>query len=78
MSANRLAVLARYGLTAKAPLLRELADPRRTAALVAADRHLESAAVDDALDLFDLLMPARLLRGRSICLKRPSNPGHRA
>lgn len=30
--ASRLSALARYGLTAKAPLLRELADPRRDAA----------------------------------------------
>ena len=58
---NRLSVLARYGLTAKAPLLRELADPRRTATLLAAARHLEAAAVDDALDLFDLLMATRLI-----------------
>lgn len=59
--ANRLAVLARYGLTAKAPALRELADPRRTATLLATARHLEAAAVDDALDLFDVLMATRLI-----------------
>lgn len=35
--------MARYGLTAKAPLLRELADPRRTATLLAAARHLKVA-----------------------------------
>jgi hypothetical protein len=58
---KRLSVLARYGLTAKAPLLRELADPRRTATLLAAARHPEAAAVDDALDLFDLLMATRLI-----------------
>jgi hypothetical protein len=29
--ANRLSVLARYGLTAKAPALRDLAGPRQTA-----------------------------------------------
>lgn len=49
--ANRLAALARYGLTAKAPALRDLAEPRRTATLLATARHLEAAAVDDALDL---------------------------
>jgi hypothetical protein len=59
--ANRLSVLARYGLTAKAPLLRDLADPRGTATLVAAARHLGASAVDDALDLFDLLMATRLI-----------------
>lgn len=36
--ANRVAVLARYGLTAKAPALRQLAEPRRTATLLAAVR----------------------------------------
>lgn len=59
--ANRLAMLARYGLTAKAPAIRELAEPRRTATLLAAARRLEAAAVDDALDLFDLLMATRLI-----------------
>ncbi|ETA03452.1 hypothetical protein ThrDRAFT_01198 [Frankia casuarinae] len=59
--ANRLATLARYGLAAKAPLLRELAEPRRTATLLATVRGLEAAAVDDALDLFDVLMATRLL-----------------
>jgi len=59
--ANRLAMLARYGLTAKAPALKDLAEPRRTATLLAAARHLEAAAVDDALDLFDMLMTTRLI-----------------
>lgn len=59
--ANRLAALARYGLTAKAPALRELTEPPRTATLLAAARHLEAAAVDDALDLFDVLMATRLI-----------------
>jgi hypothetical protein len=38
---NRLAALARYGLTAKAPQLAELAEPRKTATLLATARHLE-------------------------------------
>jgi Domain of unknown function (DUF4158) len=59
--ANRLAALARYGLAAKAPALRDLAEPRRTATLLATARHLEAAAVDDALDLFDVLMATRLI-----------------
>jgi hypothetical protein len=59
--ANRVAVLARYGLTAKAPALRQLAEPRRTATLLAAVRQLEADAVHDALDLFDLLMATRLI-----------------
>lgn len=58
--ANRLAALARYGLAAKAPQLAELAEPRQTATLLATARHLE-AAVDDALDLFDLLMATRII-----------------
>ena len=61
MPANRLAALARYGLAAKAPALRDLAEPRRTATLLATARHLEAAAVDDALDLFDVLMATRLI-----------------
>jgi len=48
-------------VTAKAAALRELADSRRTATLVAALQSLERTAVDDALDLFDLLMTSRLL-----------------
>jgi hypothetical protein len=59
--ANRLSALARYGPTAKAPALRELAEPRKTATLLAAARHLEAAVVDDALDLFDVLMATRLI-----------------
>ena len=58
---GRLGALARYGLTTKAPALRELVEPRRTATLLGAARHLEAAAVDDALDLFDVLMATRLL-----------------
>jgi len=53
-------VSARYGLTAKAAALRDLAGPRRTATLPATARHLEAAAAD-ALDLFDVPMAARLI-----------------
>lgn len=59
--ANRLAALARYGLASKAPTLAALAEPRRTATLVATTRQLDAAAVDDALDLFDLLIVTRLV-----------------
>jgi hypothetical protein len=58
---NKLVALARYGLGTKAPALRELAEPRRTAVLVATARHLEQQALDDALDLFDVLMATKLL-----------------
>jgi len=59
--ANRLSALAKYGMASKAPLLKDLAEPRRTATLLMTARHLESAAVDDALDLFDSLMATRLI-----------------
>ena len=65
--ANRMAMLARYGLASKAPTLEELAEPRRTATLLAVTRHLDAAAIDDALDLFVLLMATR-----------PINPAQRA
>lgn len=58
---GRVEVLARYGLTTKAVWLRRLPEPRRTATLVATARHLEVTAVDDALDLFSVLMATRLL-----------------
>lgn len=44
--------LARYGMNAHAPTLRRLAEPRRTATVLATMRHLEGASVDDALILF--------------------------
>ena len=59
--ANRVEALARYGLASKAPTLRGLADPRRTATLLATARSLEVSAVDDVLDLFALLMATKLL-----------------
>lgn len=59
--ANRLSALAKYGMASKAPLLKDLAEPRRTATLLMTARHLEAAAVDDALDLFDSLMATRLI-----------------
>ena len=58
---GRLEVLARYGLTSKARMLRRLPDGRRTATLLATARQLEVAAVDDTLDLFSGLMATRLL-----------------
>src|SRR5439155_9249661 len=58
---NRLLVLARQGMAAKAPHLRQLTEPRRIATLAAAVRQLEQVAIDDALDLLDLLMATKLL-----------------
>jgi hypothetical protein len=60
--ASRLAVLAGYGMTAKASAWRDLAEaPPRTATLVAALQRPDRSAVDDALDLFVVLMTSRLL-----------------
>jgi hypothetical protein len=57
----RVRSLARYGNGAKAQALRRLAEPRRTATLVATVSALGATAVDDALDLFDLLMASRIV-----------------
>jgi TnpA family transposase len=59
---NRVETLARDGLTAKAPVLAKRTAARRTATLVATVRSLTSTAVDDALDLFGVLMATRLIR----------------
>ncbi len=58
---SRLAVLARQGLTADAWALRRLPASRRVATLLAAVRALQVNAVDDALDLFAVLMAGKLL-----------------
>ncbi|MGG5173242.1 Tn3 family transposase [Pseudarthrobacter sp. J1738] len=57
----RVRSLARYGLGSKAQTLSRLAEPRRTATLVATLAALEASAVDDALDLFDLLMATKVM-----------------
>lgn len=57
----RVRSLARYGLGSKAQTLSRLAEPRRTATLVATVAALEASTVDDALDLFDLLMATKVL-----------------
>lgn len=58
---NKVKALARYGLASKAATLEALAEPRRTATLLALARHLDAVAADDALDLFALLMATRLI-----------------
>ncbi|WSQ40381.1 hypothetical protein OG609_42675 [Streptomyces sp. NBC_01224] len=40
----------------RAPKLERTSEPKRTAMLTAVMRHLEAKAIDDALDLFELLM----------------------
>ncbi len=58
---NRLAVLARYGMASKAAALERAPEPRRTAVVTAVMRNLQAQAIDDALDLFALLMATRLI-----------------
>ncbi len=58
---RRVVALARYGMAAKAPALRRHPDPRRLATLVATVWSLGAKAVDDALELFDVLMTNDLL-----------------
>ncbi|MFE2037726.1 DUF4158 domain-containing protein [Streptomyces scopuliridis] len=57
----KLAELARYGSSTHAPRLRKLVEPRRTATVQATVRHLETASVDDALTLSEVLMSTKLL-----------------
>lgn len=59
--ARRLTELARYGMTASATQIRRHPPPRRYATLLSTVVHLESRAIDDALELLDLLMATELL-----------------
>jgi TnpA family transposase len=58
---TRLTSLARYGLVSKAQAIQRAPEPKRTALVAAVVRGLEAAAIDDALDLFALLMATRLI-----------------
>jgi len=58
---NRLSTLARYGLASKMATIERAPEPRRTALVTAVVRSLQAAAIDDALDLFSLLMATRLI-----------------
>jgi len=58
---RRVVALARYAMAAKATALRRHSEPRRVATLGATVRSLETKAVDDALELFDVLMTNDLL-----------------
>ncbi len=62
---GRLEALARYAIIAKAQAVARMGEQRRTATLLAAARHLETAAGDDALDLLDQLL------GDILCSRRP-------
>jgi hypothetical protein len=58
---RRLAELSRYGMDGKATLLRRHPDSRRLATLLATVVYLSAQAVDDALDLLDVLITTKLL-----------------
>lgn len=62
---RRLVELARWGMAAKAPALRRHPHKRRLATLLAPAVYLEAKAVDDALELFDVLIANELL-GRAV------------
>ena len=53
---GRLKALARYAATARAQAIARMPDERRLATLLAFAQGFEVIALDDALDLFDLLM----------------------
>ena len=59
--ARRLTDLARYGMTASATQIRRHPSSRRLATLLSTVVFLESKAIDDALELLDLLMATELL-----------------
>ena len=59
--AGRLHALARFANTAKVSVIRRLPESRRLATLVAFAGNLEAAALDDALDLLDILITEELV-----------------
>jgi hypothetical protein len=72
---NRLNTLARYGQLSKAQTIERAPEPRQTALLTAVVRQLEAQAIDDALDLFVLLMATRLINPEK---RAPGAPGDAA
>jgi hypothetical protein len=58
---RRLVELARYGLNGKAPAIKLHPVVRRLATMLATVRQLEVQAIDDALELLDVLMVTKLL-----------------
>nr|WSZ95889.1 Tn3 family transposase [Streptomyces sp. NBC_00857] len=58
---RRPAELSRYGVDGEASLLRRHGDSRRLATLLATAVYLTSRAVDDALDLLEVLIATKLL-----------------
>jgi hypothetical protein len=81
---TRIQALARFATTAKASAIERLPDERRVATLVAFILNLEAIALDDALDLLDILITdifseaknagekARLRRSRILTRPRSS------
>ena len=59
--ARRLVELARWGMAGKAQSLRRHPENRRIATLVATVRHLEGRSIDDAIEVFDVLMTNDLM-----------------
>lgn len=57
---RRLVELGRYGMATKAPALRRHPPPRKLATLLATVRRLQATAIDDALELFDVLVTNEL------------------
>lgn len=61
---GRIKALARYAASARAQTISRMSYDRRIATLLAFVRSFETIAMDDALDLFDLLM-TEILHGAS-------------
>jgi len=61
---GRVATLARHAQAARAQALARMAEPRRTASLLAAARQLQTDATDDMLDLLDRLLAGLLSRSQ--------------
>jgi hypothetical protein len=53
---RRMKMFAKYGAGTKAALLARPAEPRQTATMLGVTWSLEAQAIDDALDLFALLI----------------------
>ena len=63
---GRVATLARHAQAARTQALTRMAEPRRTATLLAVARQLETDATDDLLDLLDRLLAALLARTQRV------------
>ena len=66
----RLRTLARYAATAWAPIIARMPDERRVATLVAFAYTFETTALDDALDVLDLLITQTVAQARKLGKKQ--------